>query len=86
MMNTRQKIKQKKVYPVKSDYLTLNPQFHSPEVVPSRNFSCINISEGTSLVVQWLRIHLPMQGTRVRALVQEDPTCHGATNPVHRNY
>ena len=37
---------------------------------------------GTSLVAQWLRIHLPMQGTRVRALVQEDPTCRGATNPV----
>ena len=27
-----------------------------------------------SLVAQWLRIHLPMQGTRVRALVWEDPT------------
>ena len=31
-----------------------------------------------SLVVQWLRIRLPMQGTQVRALVWEDPTCHGA--------
>ena len=41
---------------------------------------------GTSLVAQWLRIHLPMQGTRVRALVQEDPTCLGATKPVHHNY
>ena len=39
----------------------------------------------TSLVVQWLRICLPMQGTRVRALVREDPTCHGATNPMHHN-
>ena len=29
---------------------------------------------------------LPMQGTRVRALVQEDPTCHGATKPVCHNY
>ena len=27
-----------------------------------------------------------MQGTRVRALVQEDPTCRGATKPVHHNY
>ena len=27
-----------------------------------------------------------MQGTRVRALVWEDPTCHGATKPVHHNY
>ena len=26
---------------------------------------------GASLVVQWLRIHLLMQGTRVRSLVQE---------------
>ena len=37
---------------------------------------------GTSLVVQWLRIRLPMQGTQVQALVREDPTCHGATKPV----
>ena len=40
---------------------------------------------GTSLVVQWLRIRLLMQGTRVQALVGEDPTCHGATKPVHHN-
>ena len=41
---------------------------------------------GTSLVVQWLRIQLPMQGTRVRALVQEDLTCHVAAKPVRHNY
>ena len=41
---------------------------------------------GTTLVAQWLRIHLPMQGTRVRALVKEDPTCRGATKPVRHNY
>ena len=29
---------------------------------------------GTSLVAQWLRIRLPMWGTRVRSLVREDPT------------
>ena len=39
-----------------------------------------------SPVVQWLRIHLPMQGTQVRALVQEDPTCRGTTKPEHHNY
>ena len=38
-----------------------------------------------SLVVQWLRIRLPMQGTRVRALVWEGPTCRGATRPVSHN-
>ena len=41
---------------------------------------------GASLVEQQLRILLPMQGTRVRALVWEDPTCRGATKPVHDNY
>ena len=45
-----------------------------------------NQGHGTSLVAQWLRIRLPMQGTRVRALVREDPTCRGATKPVHHNY
>ena len=39
-----------------------------------------------SLVAQWLSICLPMQGTRVRALVWEDPTCRGATRPVSHNY
>ena len=41
---------------------------------------------GASLVAQWLRVCLPMQGTRVRALVCEDPTCRGATRPVSHNY
>ena len=41
---------------------------------------------GASLVAQWLRICLPMQGTWVRALVWEDPTCRGATGPVSHNY
>ena len=41
-----------------------------------------NMSERASLVAQWLRICLLMQETRVRALVWEDPTCHGAAGPV----
>ena len=43
-------------------------------------------NSGTSLVVQWLRILLPMQGTQVQALVREDPTCHRATKSVHHYY
>ena len=39
-----------------------------------------------SLVAQWLRICMPVQGTRVRALVWEDPTCRGETRPVSHNY
>ena len=51
---------------------------HSPfEVLKSR--------WGASLVAQWLRICLLMQGTRVRALVWEDPICRGATKPVSHN-
>ena len=41
---------------------------------------------GTSLVAQWLKIRLPMQGTWVWALVRKDPTCRGATRPLHHNY
>ena len=37
----------------------------------------------TFLVVQWLRICLSVQGTRVRSLVQEDSTCRGTARPLH---
>ena len=40
----------------------------------------------TSLAAQWLRICLPVQGTRVRALVREDHACREATKPLHHNY
>ena len=40
----------------------------------------------TSLVVLWLRVLLLMQKIRVQSLVQEDPTCHGKTKPVHHSY
>ena len=38
-----------------------------------------------SQVAQWLRVCLLMQGTRVRALAWEDPTCRGAAGPVSHN-
>ena len=56
------------------------------EVKPGHLCGLKTTEDGASLVAQWLRIRLPMQGTRVRALVREDPTCCGATKPVHRNY
>ena len=37
----------------------------------------------TSLVVQWLGVHLSMQETWVQALVWED---HGVAKPMHHNY
>ena len=53
-----------------------------------QSLTCIlkRLALGASLVAQWLRICLPMQGTWVRALVWEDPTYHGATGPVSHNY
>ena len=36
----------------------------------------------TSLVFQWLRVHLPIQGTQVHFLLWEDSTCHVATRPM----
>ena len=40
----------------------------------------------TSLVVQWLRIRLPMQGTRVQSLAREDSTSLRATKPMRHIY
>ena len=59
------------------------------EKVAERKFEEImvkNLHLGASLVAQWLRVCLPVQGTRVRALVWEDPTCRGATGPVSHGY
>ena len=41
---------------------------------------------GTSLVVQWLRIHLPTQAKWVQSLVWGDPTCRRATKPMCPNH
>ena len=40
----------------------------------------------TSVVAQWIKVYLPMQGTEVWSLVLEDPTCHRATKLLHHNY
>ena len=42
--------------------------------------------EETSLVVQWLRIHLAMQGIWAQSLVGElSPTSRGSTKPTRCN-
>ena len=55
-----------------------------PEGEEEKKRSKTNIR--ASLVAQWLRVCLPVQGTRVQALVWEDPTCSGATRPVSHSY
>ena len=52
----------------------------SSKKTPTKNYW------GSSLVLQGIRINLPMQGTRVWSLVWEDPTCLGATRPLSHNY
>ena len=39
-----------------------------------------------SLLAQWLRICLPVQETWVQSLVQEDPVCHEAAEPVGHDF
>ena len=39
----------------------------------------------TSLVVQWVRIHLLTQGPPIRSLVWEDPPCCGTAKPLGRH-
>ena len=46
----------------------------------------VKMSSWASLVAQQLRIRLPRQGARVRALAREDPTCRRATKPMCHNY
>ena len=72
-------------------------RYSSPVVthpIPNLLFKCSNYLkkksktnfERISLVVQWMGVHLPMQGTRVQSLVWEGYTCPGATEPGHHNY
>lgn len=49
---------------------------------------CLELTEtfGLNLVVQWLRIHLPVQETQVSSLVWEDSICPEATKAMGHNY
>ena len=53
--------------------------------VPTRVFIS-EMKTWTSLMVQWLRIYLPMQGTQVRSLVLEDSSCCGTKKSMSCNY
>ena len=72
-----------------TEWKTIFANHTSDKCLVSRTYKEIlqlNKKTGTSLVAQWLRIHLPMQGTRVWALVREDPTRRRATKPMCHNY
>ena len=70
-------------------YIYTPTRVYFPLPLPKLKFIKTSVYQNdgwTSLVVQWLRIFLPMQGTGVQSLVREDPTCCGATKPVRHNY
>ena len=82
-------------------YSAENVPFHQPQDIglQLQRIEHVNIvtilfikSEGDQtsspafLVIQRLRICLPMQGTQVQSPVREDPTCCKANNPEHCNY
>ena len=52
---------------------------------PAETFTRVS-DDTASWVVEWLRVHLLIQGTQVQSLVQEDPTCLGVTKPMCHNY
>ena len=71
---------------------------HELDMVTFQNWCCSTYSKvcmalmlkqltsWTSLVVQWLKIHLPMQGTWAQSLVHKDSTYLRATKPMRHNY
>ena len=69
-------------------YSTLTAEEISLPYCPQgrRIISNQNNGSGTSLVVQWLRFHLPAQRTWSWSLVGEDSTCLGASQSVRHNY
>ena len=70
----------------KLKWLNSEPAHTHKRPAEIKTLFCSKSESRASLVVQWLRICLPMQETRVRALVWEDPTCRGATRPMSHNY
>ena len=65
---------------VNSQHEPPRDQFDAPTTVWSK------IKKRTSRVLQWLTIMPLMKGTQVRSLVQEHPTCQGATKPTDHSY
>ena len=56
------------------------------KILRNKKRKILKVNGRASLVVQWLRICLPIQETWIQALVWEDSTCHGATKPRRYNY
>ena len=66
-LSTLRLMPQQQVWPV----LTLQEEGRQRDAARAKVSSLFGFILGASLVVQWLRIHLPLQGTWARSLVQE---------------
>jgi len=53
-----------------STHTQVRQGFHD-RATPCAISGLLTVAKGTSLVVQWLRLHLAIQGTRVQSLVWE---------------
>ena len=62
------------------------PQLSIWHTVRTLNFPFWKQISQTSLVVEWIRIQLPMQGTRFQFLFWEDSTYRDAAKPMHHDY
>ena len=67
-------------------WLTADNISHVVLIAVSEMLEDVNTTGTNALVVQWLRVCLPMQGTWVRSLVREDSTCLGAAKHTSHNY
>ena len=73
-----------------NDLSDLKELLHENLVYPNPEFSVTErkaaITTGYQRLIDSMLMDLPVQGTQVRSLVQEDPTCCRATKPVGHNY
>ena len=66
-------------FPLLGIYLIYGTKRHTDEHLEEPKLETNQMSTNS-------RTHLPMQETRIQSLIQEDPTCPGATKPVRHNY
>ena len=67
-------------------YFMVDRYVHNFEMFKFKTTLIARNTSRNSLVAQWVRIRLPMQGTWVQSWVQKDSTYRGATEPMHPNY
>ena len=72
--------------PVEFDLMQVSNLVTSRVILNSYDVRKQKYYSRASLVVQCLRVCLPMQGTQVQSLVLEDSTCLRIIKPMHHNY